>query len=275
MMQNSPQPRRTLAQQMDEEYDESERSDIYKRAAEIQAETLFAEDDDEWSADELAAGARGAGISDTALKAAIAERNRDLVANDAQEKVAAKSRAGLQKKLLIGGAIFVALGGVTALITQAKLSRAYASVESARAQVDNTLQRRHDLVPNLINVTKAQLANQRQLIAQLEAANQTARNAKGADVTAAETDLTTAISAATSRLQTDAGDSPVALRLVDEMAGAENRIAQTRRQFNNATAQYNQQARGFPTTFVRPFLGYPGRIEPLQAEKAAQQAPRF
>lgn len=274
-MQESQQPHRTLAQQMDEEYDESERADIYKRAAEIQSQTLFAEDDDEWSADELAAGARGAGISDTALKAAIAERNRNLVEGAKQAKVEAKQRAALQKKLFIGGAVFVVLGGITLLSTQAKLSGAYQQVEATRAQTDNALQRRHDLVPNLINVTKAQLANQRQLIAQLEAANQAAQNAKGDNKTAAEADLTAAIAQATSKLQTDASDSPVALRLVDEMAGAENRITQTRRQFNNAAAQYNQKARGFPTTFVRPFLGYKSRIEPLKADASAREVPTF
>lgn len=274
-MQESQKPRRTAAQRIDEEYDEEERDDIYRRAAEIQAETLFAADDDEWSADELAAGARGAGISDAALQTAIAERNREVIQDEQDEKVESAQRAVLQKKLLVVGAVVIVLGALTTLTTQAKLSGAYSQVESARAQVDNTLQRRHDLVPNLINVTKAQLANQRQLIAQLETANQAARNAKGDNKTAAEADLTAAISAATSRLQTDAGDSPVALRLVDEMAGAENRITQTRRQFNNAAAVYNQKTRGFPTTFVRPFLGYPGRIEPLQADKAARAVPTF
>ena len=274
-MQESQQPRRTLAQQMDEEYDESERDDIYRRAAEIQSQTLFADDNDEWSAEELAAGARGAGISDAALKAAIAERNSDIVHHAEAEKVATKQRAALQKKLLIGGAVVAVVGGLTLWSAQAKLSQSYAQVEKARAQVDNTLQRRHDLVPNLINVTKAQLANQRALIAQLEAANQAAQNAKGADKTAAESNLTAAISAATGQLQTQASDSPVALRLVDEMAGAENRITQTRRQFNNAAAQYNQKARGFPTTFARPLLGYPGRIEPLQADVAARAVPKF
>ena len=264
-----------MAQQMDEEYDETERDDIYRRAAEIQAQTLFAEDDDEWSASELAAGARGAGISDAALKAAIAERNRAIVEDAQQEKVEKVQRAALQKKLLIGGAVAVAVCGLTLWSAQAKLSGSYAQVESARAQMDNTLQRRHDLVPNLIQVTKAQLANQRALIAQLEKANQAAQSARGTDKSAAESDLTAAISAATAKLQTDASDSPVALRLVDEMAGAENRITQTRRQFNNAAAQYNQKARGFPTAFARPLLGYPGRIEPLQADKAAREVPKF
>lgn len=274
-MQESQNPRRTAAQRIDEEYDEEERDDIYRRAAEIQAQTLFPEDNDEWSDAELAAGARGAGISDAALRQAIDERNSTIIQDEQNEKVEAKQRADLRKKMAIGGAIAAAVIGLSLLTTQAKLSGAYREVESARAQIDNTLQRRHDLVPNLINVTKAQLANQRELIAQLEAANQAAQSARGPNKSAAEADLTLAIRAATGRLQTDAGDSPVALRLVDEMAGAENRITQTRRQFNNAAAAYNQKARGFPTTFVRPFLGYPGRIEPLQADKAAHQAPKF
>ena len=161
------------------------------------------------------------------------------------------------------------------MTTQAKLSGAYTQVEATRAQVDNALQRRHDLVPNLISITRAQLENQQRLIAQLEQANQIARDANDTQKEAAEADLTRAIGEATSKLQTEAGDSPVALRLVDEMAGAENRITQTRRQFNNAAAGYNQKARGFPTTFVRPLLGYPGRIEPLQADKSAREAPKF
>ena len=274
-MQESQQPRRTLAQQMDEEYDESERADIYRRAAEIQAETLFADDDDEWSADELAAGARGAGISDAALQAAIAQRNREIVANDEKQKIEARQRAATRKKLAIGGAIAAGVVGLSLLTTQAKLSKSYAGVEATRAQVDNAIQRRHDLVPNLISVTKTTLDNQRALIAQLEAANQSARGARGAGRDAAEAQLSQAIGQATATLQTQAGDSPVALRLVDEMAGAENRITQTRRQYNNAATLYNQKARGFPTTFLRPFLGYPGRIEPLQADKAARAVPKF
>ena len=269
----TPQPTPQQAAEL-ERFDDEARADIYRRAAQIQADTLF-RDDDRWTKDELAAGARGAGISDAALQSAIEEREKALAEQVANAKIEAAQRAQQRKKFAIGGAIAAGIVGLSLLTTQAKLSGAYAQVESARAQVDNTLQRRHDLVPNLIGVTKEQLANQRQLIAQLEAANQAAKNAQGDDKTAAEADLTAAIAQATSKLQTDAGDSPVAIRLIDEMAGAENRIAQTRRQYNNAAAQYNQKARGFPTTFLRPFLGYKSRVEPLQADVAAQQAPKF
>lgn len=269
----TPQPTPRQAAEL-ERFDDEARADIYRRAAQIQADTLF-RDDETWSRDELAAGARGAGISDRALQVAIEEREKELAAQVAGAKIEAAQRSQQRRKLAIGGAVAAGVVGLSLLTTQAKLSGAYTNVESTRAQVDNALQRRHDLVPNLINVTKAQLENQRQLIAQLEGANALARSARGEERAAAEAQLSQAISAATSRLQTDAGDSPVALRLVDEMAGAENRITQTRRQYNNAAATYNQKARGFPTTFVRPLLGYPGRIEPMQADKAARAVPKF
>ena len=180
-MQESQQPRRTLAQQMDEEYDESERADIYRRAAEIQAETLFADDDDEWSARRTGGGRARRGHQRCGAQSrhcATQPRNRGQPTRNRKSRP--QQRAATRKKLAIGGAIAAGVVGLSLLTTQAKLSGAYAQVESTRAQVDNAIQRRHDLVPNLISVTKATLDNQRALIAQLEAANQIAQSARAA-----------------------------------------------------------------------------------------------
>ncbi len=257
-----------------ERFSPDERADIYKRAAQIQADTLF-RDDDSWSRDELSAGARGAGISDETLQAAIKEREQDVAAAAEKTKVEAIQRAGQRKKLAIGGAIAAGVVGLSLLTTQAKLSGAYAGVESTRAQIDNNLQRRHDLVPNLISVTRKTLDNQSALIEQLRRANDAAQSAAPAQKIAAENDLTNAIGQVTAQLNARDNVSATTRDLVAELAGSENRLAQSRRQYNNAIAQYNRKARGFPTTFLRPFLGYPARIETLQADKAAQQAPTF
>ena len=257
-----------------ERFSPEERADIYQRAAQIQADTLF-RDDDTWSRDELAAGARGAGISDATLQAAIKERERDVAAASANAKVEAQARAGQRRKIAIAAAICAAIIGLSFLTTQAKLSGAYAQVESTRAQIDNNLQRRHDLVPNLISVTRKTLDNQGALIEQIKRANDAAIGAAPAQKIAAENDLSAAINAATAQLNAQQNVSATTRDLMAELAGSENRLAQSRRQFNNAAAAYNQKARGFPTTFVRPFLGYASRIEPLQADKAAQQAPAF
>lgn len=255
-----------------EKFDEQERADIYRRAAEIQADTLF-RDDDRWSAEELAAGARGAGISDEALQRAIAERERDLERQQQEKIEAAQKRAALRQKLIVGAVALTALGGVTTWATQAKLSGAYANVETTRADIDNALQRRHDLVPNLISVSKATLDKQSRLIAQLEAANRLALNAPPAQKSAAEAELTAAIAQASAKLSEVGNENT--RDLVAELAGSENRITQARRQFNRAAAQYNQKARGFPTALVRPVLGYPSRIEPLQATADAREVPKF
>ena len=255
-----------------EKYTDEARADIYRRASQIQADTLF-RDDDRWSAEELAAGARGAGISDEALQRAIAERERDLEHQQQQQLAATQTRAALRQKLLIGAVALVAVGGLTVWGVQAKMSGAYADVEAKRAQIENNLQRRHDLIPNLIQVTKTTLGQQNRLVAQLEAANRAALQAPPAQRGAAENQLSATIAQASAQIS--AAGSENARDLVAEMAGSENRLAQSRRQYNNAAAQYNRKSRGFPTTFVRPFLGYPGRIEPLQAGAAAREVPLF
>ncbi len=274
------QPRPTAAPQSAshdaqlERFSPDERDDIYRRAAQIEADTLF-RDDDSWSAQELQAGARGAGISDAALKTAIAERERDLERQQQEKIVAKKQNSALRQKLIIGAVAAIAIGGLTTWATQAKLSGSYAQVESTRAQIDNNLQRRHDLVPNLISVTQKTLDNQSALIAQLKRANDAAINAAPTQKAAAENELSAAIGAATAQLSAQQNASDSARDLVAELAGSENRLAQSRRQFNNAAAQYNQKARGFPTTVVRPLLGYPSRVEPLQADVAARAVPKF
>ena len=268
-----PQPTPQQDAQL-ERFSPEERADIYQRAAQIQADTLF-RDDETWSRDELAAGARGAGISDEVLQAAIREREADVAASVARAKVEAAQRVGQRKKIAVGAAIAAGIVGLSLLTTQAKLSGAYAQVESTRAQIDNNLQRRHDLVPNLIAVSRKTLNNQSALIEQLKRANDAAIGAAPAQKIAAENELSSAIQAATAQLKESDNASETTRDLVAELAGSENRLAQSRRQFNNAAAQYNQKARGFPTTFVRPLLGYQSRIEPLQADAASREAPKF
>lgn len=269
----TPQPTPQQDAQL-ERFSPDERADIYRRAAQIQADTLF-RDDDTWSRDELSAGARGAGISDEVLKAAIQERERDVATAVADAKTEAVQRVGQRKKIAIGAAIFAGFVGLSLLTTQAKLSGAYSQVESTRAQIDNNLQRRHDLVPNLISVTQKTLDNQNALIEQLKRANDAAINATPAQKPTAENDLSAAINKATAQLGAQENMSATTRDLVAELAGSENRLAQSRRQFNKAATQYNQKARGFPTTFLRPFLGYASRIEPLKADAAAREVPKF
>ena len=53
----------------------------------------------------------------------------------------------------------------------------------------------------------------------------------------------------------------LAVRLMDEITGSENRIAVERKRFEEAAARYEQTVRRFPIRLMRPLLGYPPKVE--------------
>ncbi|MBW3635443.1 MAG: LemA family protein [Armatimonadetes bacterium] len=256
-------------------YSDDEARDIYARAAEIQSQTAF--EDDKLTPEMLSRSANRAGISDAAVQQAIKERERDRQLAIQRERERAAQKAVFTKRLLITGAVVAALSGVTLFNAQGTLGARPAKVESTQAQVENVLERRHNLIPNLINVTKSTLQHERALIDSLNAANEAAKNApRGEAKLQAETQLSGAVSEALTKLANGAaGSSPQVLRLSDEMAGAENRIAVERKKYNEAVAEYNRAAAKFPTSWARAMLGYRARYDTFKASPAAQQAPVF
>jgi LemA protein len=67
----------------------------------------------------------------------------------------------------------------------------------------------------------------------------------------------------------------VFIRLSDEMAGAENRMAVERKRYNDAVAAYNRTARGLPAFLLRPVLSFPRQRAYFQVSDEAKQAPIF
>jgi LemA protein len=263
-------------------YTDKDAEDIYGRAAEIHAETLFQDKDAKLSETELEDSAERIGIHEKYVDQAIDERRQaqrraeeEKRRQEAAAREAAARRATLiQRGVLVGG-LFIALCGVSVWRTQAVLSGAQSKVEASRAQVDNALQRRHELVPQLIKVTKATLEQQQALTQALAAANQRAASATPAERPEAEANLETAIQRALDEVGTQSQGSPVVLRLTDEMAGAANRISVERHKYNEAVSKYNSAAGTFPANIVGSLMGYPRRYEFFQADAAARQAPAF
>jgi LemA protein len=151
------------------------------------------------------------------------------------------------------------------------------AVQEARAQLENVLQRRYDLIPNLIAVTREYAGQERQLFETLAQARQRfAAAGTLEEKEAVERDLRQALD----RLNVVVEDNPeiqssvVYARLQDELAGAENRIAVERRRYNQAVAEYNRAAGSFPLGLARVLLGFPARMPFFEAEERARQAPR-
>jgi LemA protein len=149
-------------------------------------------------------------------------------------------------------------------------------VEAAWSQVENQLQRRADLIPNLVEVVKGYARHEKSVfddIANARAAMlgassradkiQTANQFEGA------ISKLMAITEAYPQLKADGNFQ----RLMDELAGTENRIAVERKRYNDAVQQYNSDIRGIPGAWWAKIGGF-GPKEYFKAEGGAKAVPK-
>jgi LemA protein len=177
--------------------------------------------------------------------------------------------------VIIGVAVFLALA---ASVSHRVFNVRLAEVEATQAQLDNVLQRRHDLIPNLMAVAKASAAQEKDLIAALGTLYQEISRAHSLEQKQVlEAQLSDMIKHLMTMLRADlhASATAVFIRLSDEMAGAENRMAVERKRYHDAVAAYNRTARGFPAFLLRPVLGFPRQRAYFQVSDEAKQAPIF
>jgi LemA protein len=150
------------------------------------------------------------------------------------------------------------------------------AVESAWSQVENQLQRRADLIPNLVEVVKGYARHEKGVfddIANARAAMlgassradkiQTANQFEGA------ISKLMSISEAYPQLKADGNFQ----RLMDELAGTENRLAVERKRYNDAVQQYNTDIRGIPGAWWAKIGGF-GPKEYFKAEAGAKAVPK-
>lgn len=149
-------------------------------------------------------------------------------------------------------------------------------VNSSWAQVDTQLQRRADLIPNLVNTVKGYASHEQQAIQAVADARSKLLGAKApADKMAANDQLSSALG----RLLMVAENYPNLKAnqnfqsLQDELAGTENRIAVARRDYNNVVQQYNAKIRTFPTNLYAGILGF-HEAEYFKADVEAKAAPK-
>lgn len=180
-----------------------------------------------------------------------------------QEKRAeVQQRAQQKKQLKMGGAIAAAtllLGGLWVGGVYNSLSRQQTTVESKWAQVENQMQRRAALIPQLTQIAQAYADRESDVMRSLSNAREGFLSANTvAEQQAADEAMKRAISdfqifaASSSQLQS----SELFINLQYEIAGAENRIATERMRYNEAVASYNQSVQGFPTAVVAGALGF-------------------
>jgi LemA protein len=149
------------------------------------------------------------------------------------------------------------------------------AIKTQWAQVENQLQRRNDLVPNLVETTKGIAQQERDVFGQI--AESRAKLA-GAQTPAQTMQAANEQSTALSRLLVVVENYPQLRsnetfnRLMDELAGTENRIAVERMRFNERVQVYNTTRRQFPSNITAGIFGF-REYEVFNAPPEAERVP--
>jgi LemA protein len=135
-------------------------------------------------------------------------------------------------------------------------------VGQAFADIDVQLKQRHDLIPNLVETVKGYAAHERGTLEAVVQARNTAMAAQGpAQQAAAENMLTGALRQmfALSEAYPDLKANQNSQQLQTEITDTENKIAASRRFFNNAVQEYNTGIQQFPAALFAPMMGFSQR----------------
>ena len=153
----------------------------------------------------------------------------------------------------------VAVIAILAISSYNGLVSSRAQVDEAFANIDAQLQRRADLIPNLVETVKGIAAQEQSVIDAVTSARESYLNA-GSDneKIAASNELSSALSnllvVVENYPQITSGANFIALQ--DELAGTENRIAQARKSYNEAVKDYNTSFRKFPRNILAGMFGF-------------------
>jgi LemA protein len=170
--------------------------------------------------------------------------------------------------VLLGGSL---MGSRNELVTERE------AINGAWSQVDVVLQRRLDLIPNLVETVKGLAEHEEAVIDSVTSARAAMMGAKTPkDKIQANSQLDSALG----RLFVVVENYPNIkanegfLRLQDELAGTENRIAVERRKYNEVVQRYNTDISLFPKNIAASMFGFQREDAYFKADTAAKEAPK-
>lgn len=161
--------------------------------------------------------------------------------------------------ILIAVIAVVAVLAIFCISSYNSLVSSKENIDNKLAAIDTQLQRRNDLIPNVVNTVKGYAKHESDVFADVSDARARLAGAKTTEETA-EADAE--LSGAVSRLLMVAENYPELKAdtqfsaLTDELAGTENRIAVARKDYNDAAKTYNTQIKTFPKVIFANMFGF-------------------
>ena len=162
--------------------------------------------------------------------------------------------------IILGVLVLIVVGvGGTAVSKWNQLVAMDTDIKAKWAQVENQLQRRADLIPNLVEAVKGFAAQERTILEAI--ANARAKTA-GAGSVQDRIAGSNELSSALARLLVVVENYPnlksdaTFIRLMDELAGTENRLAVERKRYNDSVQVYNVAIRQFPGNLIASVSGF-------------------
>jgi LemA protein len=161
--------------------------------------------------------------------------------------------------ILIG---IVVLIGLYFLVGYNGLVRLRNRIENAWSQIDVQLQRRYDLIPNLVETVKGYASHEKDTLERVIQARNQAINTQGvANQAQAENVITGALKSlfALSEAYPDLKANQNFLALQEELSGTEGKIAYARQFYNDSVQSYNTKTQTFPTAIIANSFGFKQR----------------
>ena len=152
-------------------------------------------------------------------------------------------------------------------------------IDSAWSQIGVQLQRRHDLIPNLVETVKGYAAHERQTLEAVTQARNNAVSAQQAGGPAAQAQAENVLTGALRQLFAVAEAYPDLkanqnfLNLQEELTTSEDRVAYARQFYNDSVLGYNTKIQSFPAVILAGAMKFTER-EYFEAEEGAREAPR-
>lgn len=184
-----------------------------------------------------------------------------------------RDERGITTALGVAGAVVLVVIIIAVAITGSYngLVKKQNFVEQQFAQIDVVLERRYDLIPNLVNAVRGALQQEQEVFGQIaEARTRYAGNPTAENANQVESALSRLLVIVEQYPQLQSNQNIQALQA--ELAGTENRIAVERRRYNEVATDYNNAVETMPRAIVANLFGFDSK-ELLNAPEAARTAP--